>query len=77
MFRVPMLAHCKLHRRQRLAGVRGFVARWNRRLKRFVIKYLGKINGAVGNFSIRVAAYPNADWPQILFVLSLGFLTIR
>jgi len=26
--------------------------------------YLGKINGAVGNFNAHVAAYPQADWPS-------------
>ncbi|HEX8464991.1 MAG TPA: lyase family protein, partial [Abditibacterium sp.] len=37
-------------------------------------EYLGKINGAVGNFNAHISAYPNANWPQISrdFVLSLG-----
>ena len=52
-----------------------FVARWNRQLEQIRNQeYLGKINGAVGNFNAHVAAYPNAHWPQISrdFVLSLG-----
>ncbi len=34
----------------------------------------GKMNGAVGNFNAHLAAYPDADWPDIsrLFVNSLG-----
>ena len=52
-----------------------FVHRWNRQLE-FIAnqEYLGKINGAVGNFNAHISAYPNANWPQISrdFVLSLG-----
>lgn len=52
-----------------------FVARWNRQL-RFVQdqEYLGKINGAVGNFNAHVSAYPDAPWPHLAhdFVTSLG-----
>ncbi len=35
---------------------------------------LGKWNGAVGNFNAHVAAYPDADWPEISrrFIESLG-----
>ncbi len=52
-----------------------FVARFNRQLEAIQNQeYLGKINGAVGNFNAHVAAYPSADWPQIArdFVGSLG-----
>ncbi len=52
-----------------------FVARWNRQLEHIrAQQYLGKINGAVGNFNAHVAAYPNAPWPQISreFVEGLG-----
>ncbi len=52
-----------------------FVHRWNRQLEQISNQeYLGKINGAVGNFNAHVAAYPEANWPQIArdFVLSLG-----
>jgi len=36
--------------------------------------YLGKINGAVGNFNAHLAAYPELDWPALArdFVTSLG-----
>ena len=35
--------------------------------------YLGKINGAVGNFNAHLAAYPDVDWPALAreFVTSL------
>ena len=38
------------------------------------LKYLGKFNGAVGNFNAHIAAYPNLDWPRIAksFVEKLG-----
>jgi adenylosuccinate lyase len=52
-----------------------FVHRWNRQLNGIrAQEYLGKINGAVGNFNAHVAAYPNAPWPEIAenFVTSLG-----
>ena len=52
-----------------------FVARFNRQLN-FIQEqeYLGKINGAVGNFNAHVSAFPSANWPQIArdFVGSLG-----
>ncbi len=37
-------------------------------------EFLGKINGAVGNFNAHVAAYPEVDWPALSqrFVESLG-----
>ena len=36
--------------------------------------FLGKINGAVGNFNAHLVAYPNLDWPALAkkFVKSLG-----
>jgi adenylosuccinate lyase len=36
--------------------------------------YLGKINGAVGNFNAHYSAYPDLDWPALArdFVTSLG-----
>jgi adenylosuccinate lyase len=52
-----------------------FVHRWNRQLKHVAAQeYLGKINGAVGNFNAHAAAYPNVDWPAFAqrFVQSLG-----
>ncbi len=52
-----------------------FVHRWNRQLEQIANQeYLGKINGAVGNFNAHWSAYPDANWPQIArdFVLSLG-----
>ncbi len=38
------------------------------------IEYLGKINGAVGNFNAHIAAYPDIDWQKLAksFVKSLG-----
>jgi adenylosuccinate lyase len=37
-------------------------------------QYLGKINGAVGNFNAHISAYPEVDWPAVAksFVESLG-----
>jgi adenylosuccinate lyase len=52
-----------------------FVHRWNRQLNQISDQeYLGKINGAVGNFNAHISAYPDVDWPQLSrdFVLSLG-----
>ena len=52
-----------------------FVARFNRQLEAIGNQeYLGKINGAVGNFNAHTSAYPDADWPGIArdFVGSLG-----
>jgi adenylosuccinate lyase len=54
-----------------------FVYRWQRTIKQLRSQeYLGKINGAVGNFNAHVAAYPNAPWEQIAkqFVESLGLV---
>lgn len=38
------------------------------------IEYLGKINGAVGNYNAHLSAYPDIDWHQFSqdFVVSLG-----
>ncbi len=38
------------------------------------IEFLGKINGAVGNYNAHISAYPNLDWEQIAqtFIESLG-----
>lgn len=52
-----------------------FVHRWQRQLKQIAAQeYLGKINGAVGNFNAHAAAYPGVDWPAFAqrFVESLG-----
>jgi len=37
-------------------------------------EFLGKINGAVGNFNAHISAYPEVDWPGLSrkFVTSLG-----
>ena len=43
-----------------------FAWRWQRQLKQnAALEFLGKINGAVGNFNAHAAAYPEANWPQI------------
>ncbi|TNF69510.1 MAG: adenylosuccinate lyase [Gammaproteobacteria bacterium] len=50
-------------------------ARLNRQLKQIdKVEYLGKINGAVGNFNAHISAYPEINWPQFAteFVESLG-----
>ncbi|MCH2157168.1 MAG: adenylosuccinate lyase [Oleiphilaceae bacterium] len=40
------------------------VARLNRQLTQIKeVKFLGKINGAVGNYNAHYSAYPNTDWP--------------
>jgi len=52
-----------------------FTARWNRQLKQIrATEYLGKINGAVGNFNAHAIAYPKVNWPEFgrTFVESLG-----
>ena len=49
--------------------------RLSRQLKQLSgISYLGKINGAVGNFNAHIAAYPSINWEEISksFVASLG-----
>ena len=50
-------------------------ARLQRQLAQIeVIPYLGKINGAVGNYNAHLSAYPNTDWQHTAqaFVESLG-----
>jgi adenylosuccinate lyase len=43
-----------------------FVHRWRRQLKQLQHQeYLGKMNGAVGNFNAHTVAYPNAPWTEI------------
>jgi adenylosuccinate lyase len=52
-----------------------FVYRWQRQLRQIgALEYLGKINGAVGNFNAHVAAYPNGAWQELArtFVEGLG-----
>ena len=52
-----------------------FVARWQRALRPIrAQEYLGKFNGAVGNFNAHVAAYPDLPWETIArtFVTGLG-----
>ncbi|WP_255376101.1 lyase family protein, partial [Oleiphilus sp. HI0080] len=51
------------------------VARLKRQLNQIkAVKFLGKINGAVGNYNAHYSAYPNIDWPSHAesFVSSLG-----
>jgi len=51
------------------------VARLERQLKQIdKIEYLGKINGAVGNYNAHISAYPNIDWAVNAqeFIESLG-----
>ncbi|MFI9919658.1 adenylosuccinate lyase [Acinetobacter baumannii] len=46
-----------------------------RQIKQFEnVEFLGKINGAVGNYNAHLSAYPNVDWPahSQAFVESLG-----
>lgn len=52
-----------------------FVARLDRQRRACTeLRPLGKLNGAVGNFSAHAAAYPELDWPALsaAFVGSLG-----
>jgi adenylosuccinate lyase len=52
-----------------------FVHRWRRQLRHLrTQEYLGKLNGAVGNFNAHAAAYPDAPWQAIAerFVTGLG-----
>ena len=51
------------------------VARLRRQLAQVEkVEYLGKINGAVGNYNAHLAAYPKVDWPGVAekFVTDLG-----
>lgn len=75
---IPMLAHT--HGQSASPTTIGkelavFVYRWNRQLKQLrALEYLGKFNGAVGNFNAHSIAYPEVDWEQVSrsFVESLG-----
>lgn len=75
---VPMLAHT--HGQAASPTTVGkelavFVYRWNRQLKQIRSQeYLGKFNGAVGNFNAHNIAYPDLDWEAVSrsFVESLG-----
>ncbi|WP_018131131.1 adenylosuccinate lyase [Effusibacillus pohliae] len=75
---VPMLAHT--HGQPASPTTVGkelavFVRRWQRQLAQIRnLEYLGKFNGAVGNFNAHVAAYPDASWEEIArsFVEGLG-----
>ena len=54
-----------------------FVYRWNRQLKQIrTLEYLGKFNGAVGNFNAHHIAYPEVPWENVAkaFVESLGLV---
>ncbi|MFX8731586.1 lyase family protein, partial [Acinetobacter baumannii] len=43
-----------------------FVQRLRRQREQFArVAILGKINGAVGNYSAHIAAYPEVNWPQL------------
>lgn len=55
--------------------VANVVARLQRQLSQLeAVPYLGKINGAVGNYNAHMTAYPNVDWQANAeqFVTSLG-----
>ncbi len=55
--------------------VANVVARLRRQVKTIkAIEYLGKINGAVGNYNAHICTYPEVDWPAHAesFVTSLG-----
>lgn len=54
-----------------------FVYRWNRQFKQIrTLEYLGKFNGAVGNFNAHHIAYPEVNWELVAktFVESLGLI---
>lgn len=74
---VPMLAHT--HGQPATPTTLGhelavFAWRMNRQLRHVETQeYLGKINGATGNFAAHTVAVPNADWPA----LSRGFVEAR
>ncbi len=75
---VPMLAHT--HGQSASPTTMGkelavFVYRWNRQLKQIkALEYLGKFNGAVGNFNAHQIAYPEVNWEKVAktFVEGLG-----
>lgn len=74
----PMLAHPHGHPASPTTvgkELAVFVYRWNRQLKQIrAQEYLGKFNGAVGNFNAHSIAYPEADWEMVSrsFVEGLG-----
>ena len=52
-----------------------FVYRWNRQLKQIAnLEFLGKFNGAVGNFNAHSISYPEINWQELScnFVQGLG-----
>jgi len=52
-----------------------FVYRWQRQLRHVrQLEFLGKFNGAVGNFNAHHSAYPDAPWPELSrsFIEGLG-----
>lgn len=54
-----------------------FAYRWNRQLKQIhALEYLGKFNGAVGNFNAHQIAYPEVAWEKVAkaFVEGLGLV---
>lgn len=54
-----------------------FAARLKLQCQQFAeMKLMGKLNGAVGNFSAHFAAYPNIDWPALSeqFITDLGLI---
>ena len=75
---IPMLAHT--HGQAASPTTVGkelavFVYRWNRQLKQIrAQEYLGKFNGAVGNFNAHSIAYPEENWEAVSrsFVEGLG-----
>lgn len=75
---VPILAHT--HGQPATPTTMGkelavFVYRWQRQLKQATrLEYLGKFNGATGNYNAHVAAYPDAPWQDMArdFVQRLG-----
>jgi adenylosuccinate lyase len=75
---VPMMAHT--HGQPASPTTVGkelavFVHRWKRQLGQLrAQEFLGKLNGAVGNFNAHAIAYPEAPWPEIAerFVTGLG-----
>lgn len=75
---IPMLAHT--HGQSASPTTIGkelavFVYRWQRQLKQLrAQEYLGKFNGAVGNFNAHSIAYPEVDWEAVsrAFVEGLG-----
>ena len=77
---IPMLAHT--HGQPASPTTMGkelavFVYRWNRQLKQIhALEYLGKFNGAVGNFNAHQIAYPEVAWENVAktFVEDLGLV---